>query len=171
MDADTQLGFQALQAFHNASLRYPDYGMSFEQFKSHYGKRLNAGAEGIGLQARVLELSWSDVKEKMEDLASEAKGRLPADVTEFSKYIGKDATQINWFKIIGNSAVEVGAQVGGGVVSFGNQVITGLSWINRLLPFLIVGGALYYLWSFAPKGKSFSEIKALVKKAKKVAKS
>jgi hypothetical protein len=170
MDLDTQTGMDALLIFHNQSARYPAYqGRSFEDLLGVYGKKAEIYAEGIGLAIRVNNMSWGSVRMAMEGLANKAQGRIPKDHQEFIKYLGNQAAEINWIDLTKTVVTEVSAQVVAGAQNVGNSVLTSFSWVLKILPFLVVGGVIYYVARLV--GADQQMAKAATKVASNVAKS
>lgn len=176
MDQDTQTGFEAFRDFHNASAMYSAYGKSYDELLAVYGKKAPIYAEGIGLAIRLNEMSPSSVRKSMEGLADVAKGRVPKDHQEYIKFLQNQASQINWFDLTTTVAKETLTQTTDGLVTFGNSVTKTLSWFTTLLPFLAIGGVIFYIYSFSKNNSTVSKddfdkikkgIQGVVKKVKK----
>lgn len=143
MDFDLETGKTALKYFHNASTRFAGYKLTFDQLLASYGKKADIYAEGIGLTIRIQELSDSRVRTSMVKLASVAQGRIPKDHLEYNKFLSDEAAEINFLdataSVIKGTAIELTKGAG----SLGDSLISGLSTLNVLLPFLMVGGVLF----------------------------
>lgn len=166
MDADTKSGMDALMIFHNQSARYSGYqGRSFDDLLGAYGPvKAEIYAEGIGLTIRVNNMDWGDVREAMEGLADKAQGRIPKDAQEYIRYLGNEAAQINWLSAAGTVAVDVAVATAAGAQAVGDSVLTSLSWVTKILPFLVVGAVLFYV---ARLVGATSDLKNLAEKAGK----
>ncbi|KYG65266.1 hypothetical protein AZI87_11975 [Bdellovibrio bacteriovorus] len=158
MATDLELGKQALKYFHNRSTRYSAYGnRTYEELYAVYGKKADIYADGIGLAISANNMSQGDVIKAMEGLADVAQGRIPKDHQEYIKALGNKASQINYLDLTTTVAKDVGTTVLDGTVTFGNSVITSMSWLTSLLPFLLIGGVIFYIYSFGKNNSTVSK--------------
>lgn len=146
MDLDTQVGIQALQTFYQRSLKYSAFGgVSFDSFLKAVSPHYLIYADGMGLEIRVNNLSDSKISDAMNSLADQAKGRIPSNPLVFQKALGNQSQQISWFEVAKGAAVDVGTQVGQGVVAVGDNALTIVSTLNKLIvpiAFIFIGGWL-----------------------------
>lgn len=171
MDLDTQTGIDAIKIFHNSSVRFSAYGKSWDDLKSIYGNKFEIYAEGVGLAINSTGASRDQVEEAMIDLASAAKGRIPKDHQEYIKAIAGQVSQISYIDLSKTVAKETIVAVGDGLVKVGESVKTTLSWVLTLLPYLVIGGIVFYIYSFGKNNSTISagamaDLKDMAKAAK-----
>lgn len=172
LDLDTQTGLKALLYFHNASLKYSDYpAKNTDELLAAYGNKGLIYAEGIGLAINSNRMSTEQVKTAMETLAASAKGRLPKDHNAFMHALQGEAGKVDYLDLTATVAMGTGEVLAGGAQVLGSSLITSLSWLTTLLPFLAIGGAILFVLSYTttPEMRS-SLVTAAKSKLKKAAK-
>jgi len=146
-------GNQALVYFQNRAAQYSQYSLSLDELKKAvFGsdKRIPIELEGLGDLIVTLELDDRGVEDAMEALADAGQGRTPTRQS-FYNALGGKASEINWLDLTTTVASETVSQVVNGAQAAGNSIITGLSWINTLLPFVMVGAMLYLATKYSEK--------------------
>lgn len=144
MDFDTQTGTNALQVFHGYSVKYPSYGLTWDEFKAAYGKKFEIYAEGIGLAINSAGISSSRVDSAMKSLSQKTQGKVPKDFNPYINELTGVATKINYLDLTTSVLADTAMEVTEGVVSFGDNVRATLGALNFLFPVVIVLGVLYY---------------------------
>ncbi|MBX2986488.1 MAG: hypothetical protein KF802_01195 [Bdellovibrionaceae bacterium] len=168
LNSDTQAGLQALLFFHNASLQYPDYKpKSTDELLAAYGSKGLIYAEGLGLAINSSKLSSQQVQTGMEGLAKTAQGRLPRDHNDFFNAL-RGATSISYLDLTKTVLGDVISATASGAQTLGNSILTSLSWLTSLLPFIVIGGALLYAINASGGTKHLvKDVKEVVEKARK----
>lgn len=155
---DIERGTQALTYFHNSSLRFQAYeNRSFNDLLALYGKKAPIYLDGVGLAINANVLSDAQVKQSMIALATKSQGRVPKDHQDYIKFLGNTAAQINYLDLSASVAKEVASTVVEGAVAAGDSVRTTLSWLTNLLPFLVIGGVIFYIYSFGKNNSTVSK--------------
>lgn len=166
---DIELGKDAFRYFHNESTKFSSYKYSFAEFYALYGNKADIYADGVGGLIRETSISSSDVRKAMEGLADQAKGRIPKDHQDYMRALGAKAGAINYLDLSVSVAKDVATATIDGAVKVGDSVLTSLSWLTKLLPFLVIGGVIFYIYSFSKNNSTVS--KETVDKIKRKAKS
>lgn len=144
-EADILAGKQALMHFHNRASAYANYKLTFDELLAHYGKFIDNTLEGIGFLIGQMGLSYWEVKQAMEELANEGQGRIPATHADYMNYLGKQA-KVNWTAAAADVAQAIATETSDGLVSFGENVKTLLSFLNWVLvPAVVIGGGYILL--------------------------
>lgn len=155
---DLAIGKKALQYFFEASKSYSAFKFkSFDEFYSVYGKKADIYAEGIGLAVRVNDMSDSKVKSTMYSLAKTTQGRVPNDHQAYVSALGSQAGQINYLDLTLHVAKDVSDKALDGAQAVGNSVIKSLDWLTTLLPFIAVGGVIFWVYSIGNKNSTVSD--------------
>lgn len=155
---DVELGRQALIYFHNASLKYSEYGSkSIEDFIGLYGAKAQIYMDGIGGLIRELKLSDGQVQSVMKTLAEKTKGKIPKDHQAYMNALGNKAGEISYLDLSKTVITEVASKVTEGAVALGDSVMTSMSWLTKLLPFLLIGGVVFYIYSFSKNNSTVSK--------------
>lgn len=143
--APENIGREALMFFHNQAMRFPDnYKMSFDQLIS-YVKSLNKYAvEGLGDSILANSMETGDVRDAMERLADNSKGRVPTNWMTFSRALVEEITDHSLFKAVSFTVVESAKDVGTGLVKTGETLLTTLKGLGIIFPILVIGGAIYF---------------------------
>lgn len=152
MNYDAQTGVKAFQLFHNYSTKYPNYGLTWSDFQRAYGSNFEIYAEGVGMVINLNGLSDSQVDSAMEALANTSQGRLPKDHQGYANALQGQASQVSYLDLAWNVTKDVATGVGDGVVAFGESVTTTLSVLNKMLPFIVIGGVLFYVFNISKGG-------------------
>lgn len=134
---------EALVYFHNASVRYPNYGLSFDEFLLKINRDKPAAVTifltNYGRAIGVSELTTSEIKTVMENLARQGQGRLPSDYNAFYDALISQVQNISWVSVVKDTAVDVAE----GFQNFGENVNFTLKGLNAIFPFIVIGGLVY----------------------------
>jgi len=134
---------KALLYFHNKSLQYAPYKISFEQLLTALYKG-NASKNLPILDRAILnsELTETEIKKIFEGLAMQGQGRIPKSANTFFDALIGEAGSVSWtdVKVEAVQAVKDVANVG---VEFGQSVLTTFKLGTYILPFLIICSILY----------------------------
>lgn len=133
----------ALKYFHNYSLIYSGYKISFDELLTKlYKSRVSQGLNALSTAIIASELSETEIKNLFEDLARQGRGRIPSSANAFFDALRGEVQGVHWVdvkEIIVNSAVDIGT----GVVKGGQAVIDTASSLASVLPILIVGALIF----------------------------
>lgn len=154
LNTDHQRGLQAFQSFHNASLEFSAYTpRTFDEFMALYGPKGLIYAEGLGLAINSNSIEPSKVNSAMSALAKQAQGRIPKD---HNAYFGalNGVSNISYLDLTKTVLGDVAGAVSTGAQAVGTSVVTSLSWLTKLLPFLAVGGALLLVLNYTGSTKA-----------------
>lgn len=153
---DTQIskGREALLYFHNASVGYQNYGLTFDGLLTKVSKgKPTIFLEGFGLAIESLDeggffsFGTSKVKDAMLALARKAQGRIPTNYSDFFSALSDEAMNYSFVDAAGFVGVETAKVVGTGLVDVGDNVITTLKGLNFLFPIIILGGVAFIAYS------------------------
>ena len=140
--SDTQARI-ALKYFHNESLKYSGYKITFDALLTKlYKTRVSQGLNALSSGINASELDEASIKRIFEGLAREGKGKIPSSANVFFDALRGEVSGVHWVdvkEIIVNSAVDVGT----GVVSAGQTVIDTAKSLQVVLPILIVGAVIF----------------------------
>lgn len=142
-DPDYLAGREALRYFHNASLKYPAYTLTFEQLLDSYPY---AVPDGLGFAINSTEMSASRVKSAMEDAAKIAQGRLPAFSSLFNALNGRsEANDFSYLDALTETAKGTAADLATGAQTVGQEVLSVASNWKWILP--LAGLAIVYVYA------------------------
>lgn len=134
---------EALVYFHNASVGYSNYNLSFDEFLLRINRDKPAAVTifltNYGRAITASELSTSEIKSVMENLARQGKGRIPSDYNVFYDALISQVQNISWVEVVKDTAVDVAE----GFQSFGENVNFTLKGLNAIFPFIVIGGLVY----------------------------
>jgi hypothetical protein len=134
---------EALKYFHNESCKYSAYGISFDELLLKINRdkesNINNFLTIFGKSIVASELSTSEIKSIMENLAKKGQGRIPYDSNVFFQALISEVQNIDWVSIVSETA----SDIAGGVQSFGDNVLFTMKSLNAIFPFLIIGGLVY----------------------------
>ncbi len=134
---------EALKYFHNESCNYSSYGISFDELLLKINRDKEANINNFltifGKSIAASELSTSEIKSIMENLAKKGQGRIPSDSNVFFQALISEVQNIDWVSIVSETA----SDIAGGVQSFGDNVLFTMKSLNAIFPFLIIGGVVY----------------------------
>lgn len=138
---DIQLGLDCLKQYHNAALKFSDYPAraSFDVFKSFYGAKFDLYCENIGYGIRQAGMTPSEVSDAMQDMADAARGKIPATWNDYYTGLRDQAAKINYLDVV----KDTGKEILSGVQAGGNAIISTLSILTKIMPFVVVGAVLY----------------------------
>lgn len=151
-DAQIQKGREAVQVFHNASLSYPNYKLSFDALLNQVSKghpTVFLGGLGLAID-NINQGSWFNfvnVDKAMKNLAEQGKGRVPSDMNVFFTALSDDAQNINWVDAIGFTSVESAKKVGEGLQEVGDITLDTLKSFGAVLPLALLLGAGFIFYS------------------------
>lgn len=155
MSADVQIqkGREALLIFHNDSVVFDNYGLTYEALLNQVsGGKPSNFLEGFGFAIESLDDgSWlsfnaSKVKSAMQDLASHAQGKVPSQASFFSALSG-EAQNYSFSDAAGFVTVETAKEVGTGLVEVGNVAKDTLKSLGQFLPIMILVAVGYIIYS------------------------
>lgn len=143
----TDAGRWALSFFHNKAIYYSGYNVTLDQLISKVGgKHASIFVEGLGKAILAAEMSEYQVREAMENLATQAAGRIPADQHLFFEALQNRVltfTARDWANeapgIIGDSALDVAK----GAAELGNAAIDIGKTLAQFGPVLIVAAVIF----------------------------
>lgn len=167
---DIELGREALRHFHNASIKYSVYEPeNLDELVELYGKKRDIYLDGVGMVIRENGMSQHAVETAMKNLAAKAQGKIPRDHQGYVYALGNKAGQISYLDLSATVAVDVATAAAKGAQQVGGSVLTTLSWLTALLPYLAVGGVIFYILSFGDvktvANKVITKVKRKTKKA------
>lgn len=145
---DVDRGREALKYYHNESVKYPNYGLTFDQLIQRFG-----GfdiVEGLGLAINSSEMSDSHVQEAMENLANQAKGRMPSSFSVFFKALSDregNLTFTDWVGGLPEISKNIASDIGKGAVEVGNAVLDTGKSLLVIGPLLIVAAVVFIGYS------------------------
>lgn len=145
-------GREAIKYFHNQAVLNRDYNYNFDQVLDLIGgggKKTSIFLDGFGFAISNVQNGYfdsSDIKKAMESLADKSDGKIP-DQNSFFNAISNSASNPSFLTAASFTAVETAKTVGNGIVEVGNVAIDTLSSLKNILPIVIVGGVIYFLWS------------------------
>lgn len=153
--SDIELGRKALRHFHDYSkmLWSNSYAPSSVDALINLWpeKKRDIYLDGIGLAIRINNISDSDVRIAMENLAKQSKGQIPADHQAYTKFLGGQVGSIKFLDLTTTVVKETATQLVQGAQAIGDQVIAS----GKLLTFLLPVAALFFAYSwyqnFLPK--------------------
>lgn len=146
---DIKRGKDALMYFHNASIKFPSYDISFERLiqilaeKSH-----DQFLSGFGFAIVSAEISERDVRAAMERLALKAKGQIPARWVDFFNALNKDPSGFS-FEAVGATIKGSLSDIGSGFKKVGDISIETLKNAGSLvtyLPYVAFAGVIAFVW-------------------------
>jgi hypothetical protein len=135
----------ALKYFHNESLKYSGYKISFDEMIIKIYKTNSNAIKSLGYLGQAIvvsELSESEIKKLFENLARVGQGRIPSSPNSFFDALRGEVSSVRWSdvkEIIVNSASDVGT----GIVKGGQAVIDTASSLAIVLPILVVGAVIF----------------------------
>ena len=148
-----QKGREALLIFHNDSVIFDNYGLTFDALLNQVSSgKPTQFLEGFGFAIESLDdggwLSFgpSKVKSAMKDLASRAAGKVPSQASFFSALSG-EAQNFSFSEAAGFVTVETAKEVGSGLVEVGNVAKDTLKSLGQFLPIIVVVAVGYIVYS------------------------
>jgi len=146
-------GREALKYFHNASVKYPAYNLSFNDLIDRVGGPEPKGSiflEGLGFAYETLEndsqIDPGRLKLSMERLADKAQGRLPSSNQAFFGALRDEAITTNFLDAAAFVGLETAKSVGSGFVQVGEAVTDTLKSVGMIGPLVVVGALLYIVF-------------------------
>lgn len=145
-------GREALLFFHNDSVVFENYGLSFEALLNQVSNgKPSIFLEGFGFAIESMQTDWlsfgsNKVKSAMQDLARRASGKVPSQASFFSALSG-EAQNYSFSDAAGFVATETAKEVGSGLVEVGNVAKDTLKSLGQFLPIIILAGVGYVVYS------------------------
>lgn len=138
---------EALKYFHNQSVSYSGYNISFDELLLKINKDKAANVTNFltiyGKSIVASELSTSEIKTIMENLARQGQGRIPSNSNVFFDALISEVQNINWVKVGVEAVVDTAGDIAAGAQSFGENVLFTMKTLNAIFPFIIIGGIVY----------------------------
>ena len=145
---DIDRGREALKYYHNESVKFPNYGLTFDELITRFGG--SNFLEGMGLVINSGEMSDSHVQEAMENLANQGQGRMPGNFSIFYKALSDreaNLTVRDWVGGIPEISKNIASDIGKGAVQIGNAVIDTGKSLLVVGPLLIVAAVIFIGYS------------------------
>lgn len=147
-DIQIQKGREALMAFHNESLKFSNYNLTFDALLSQVGKKHpTIFLESFGMAIEALNtdgfFSWGKVNQAMAVLANKGQGRVPTNQTVFFQALSNRMQDIDWAEASGYVAVETGKAVLDGAQAVGDTILDTAKSLNTILPLLVIGSIVF----------------------------
>ena len=143
-------GRSAIAHFHNASLSYSSYRLTFDELIGRLGSltQQQVHLEEIGAFIFDNEMSEADVQEAMESMASRGQGMVPPEKssTAYFNALGGKLGEINWVDGAKFVAVETGKELASGFQQVGDTILTTLKSFGAIGPIAVVAAVLYIGW-------------------------
>lgn len=146
-------GSMILLEFHLASLGFSDYKIEFEDLIKYYGKKAPFMLEGIADSVDLIGFSDTKAKEYMKRFAKDMKGKIPENWQSYQFAFSKYASNPKWYEAIPYVTAETAKTIGSGIVTHGRQVLKTLEMYNKFLPWLLLGGVGFFIYSMGSKVK------------------
>ena len=150
--SDTEVGRQAVTAFHNRAIYSPGYNETVDTLLSKImkGKSSEFFLEGLGLAIREIGMGQSQVNDAMEDLAVRANGRIP-DWNSFYTALSDRASKltfVDYLKATPEIAGATALDVVKGAERLGNAVLDVGKFFEQFGPILAVGAILFIGYAY-----------------------
>lgn len=143
---DTERGRLALRVFYSFWKTYPEASkFTYEDLEKMLTSRRPMGGaaflDGLGGGIREAGMSDSRVTEAMRSLAQNSRGKLPATNMDFFTYLTNQATKINYIDAAVYTFAETAKDVGRGVVSVGESILT----VGKIMNFFLPAIAIFFI--------------------------
>lgn len=151
-DVQISKGREALLYFHNDSVVFQNYGLTFEALLNQVSRgKPSIFLEGFGLAIENMDggtfFSFGNqkVKNAMQTLAAKANGQVPSQASFFSA-LSDEAQNFSFEDAAGFVTLETGKKVGEGLVETGNILIDTAKSVGMFLPLavLLAVGFIFY---------------------------
>lgn len=143
------MGREILKTFHDVSLKYPEYTLTFEELLNFYGTKTPFMLEGLGDDVLSFGLiTLEQAKETMRNFAGITQGEVPENWQAYHFAITRMASQPDFWRGLQFVSVETAKTVARGVQEHGKQAITTLEMYNKYLPWILLGGGILVLTQF-----------------------
>lgn len=153
-DAQIAKGREALLYFHNDSVKFPNYGLTFDTLLMKVsGGKPTIFLEGFGLAIESIDdggffsFGTNKVRDAMKALAEKAQGKIPATKGAFFTALSDEAMNYSFVDAAGFVGVETAKKVGEGLVEVGDTVATTLKGLGVIFPFIVIGGIAFIAYS------------------------
>lgn len=138
---------EALKYFHNESAGFSGYNISFDELILKINKDrsdyVNSFLVNYGKSVVASDLSSSELKSVMENLAQQGQGRIPSNSNVFFQALISEVQNINWVKVGVEAVVDTASDIASGAQSFGENVLFTMKTLNAIFPYIIIGGIVY----------------------------
>lgn len=147
---DIDIGRASLIAFHNQSTKFDNYNYTFNQMIeiASHGKP-SVFLDGFGMAVRTTGIRESKLDDIMIDLANKSKGQIPSMNTFFSS-LSSGASNLTFSDYLLESPTivkNVAVDLGKGAVEVGNSIIDTGKSLTVILPILLVGGLIFFVYN------------------------
>lgn len=147
---DIDIGRASLIAFHNESTKFSNYPYTFNQMIDIASKgKSSIFLDGFGMAVRETGIRESKLDDLMIDLARRSKGQVPTMNTFFST-LGSGASTLSFSDYLLESPTivkNVASDVVKGTVEIGNAVIDTGKSLTVILPILLIGGLIFFVYN------------------------
>ena len=155
-DSQIQKGREAMLIFHNASVKYSNYHLNFDELLNTVSKgHPTIFLEGFGFAIEQVENdSWfgsSKVRDAMNELAANAMGKIPSNQNSFFKALSDEFQKIEFVDAASFVVVDSGKTIIKGAQEVGDTLITTLKGIGFIFPIVVIGGLLFISYSRVKK--------------------
>ena len=155
LDADTEKGRAVLVHFHNYNVtNFPDvYKIDFQTLIATISAKPGATffLEGLGLAANSNAMDDEQCEKAMIALAKQSQGRIPESWQTFFKALTDQVQDISWVDLTKNTAIGVAGDVVSGLSEVGNVAMDTFKSLGAVLPILVVGGVIFYVYNKVKK--------------------
>lgn len=145
MNTQVDQARKALLYFHNRSLKYSGYKITFDELLNRlYKNKPQVGLPLLNNAIVISELSESEIKRLFENLADQGKGRIPSNANAFFDVLRGEVSNVTWSEIR-EALSQSASDISQGVMSGGEGIIDTLKSLNVILPIVIVGAVIYLI--------------------------
>ena len=153
--SDVDRGREALKEFHNYSMGYSAYNLSYDELlRIIGGKNPEIFLDGLGFAIREIGMSSSQVSQAMKAITLKSQGAIPKSQAVFFSALSNRASNLStsdWFFATPEILLESGKDVAMGFKEVGDAVLdTGKSFLV-IGPLLIVVGVIYFGFLYSKK--------------------
>jgi len=152
---DIDLGRKAFNYFHNASLSYPGYKFTVDQALDLLTKnKADIFLESLGFSINQIDMSEGQIRDAMQSLAMQAKGKMPNQTAFFQALSNRvsNLTFTDWVRGAPEIATGIASDAVQGAKAVGDKVISAADFLSSPIGVVLVlvvvgGGAFVYLKS------------------------
>ncbi|MDE2102147.1 MAG: hypothetical protein KGL39_33180 [Patescibacteria group bacterium] len=146
--------------FHNEAATYPDYQLTLDELIQYVGSLPDGKVDpsiflsGLGFAITSIEMSDSSVQDAMTRLADAGQGKVPSTQAPFFKALSdqaQDLSVFNYIEVTPSVMLQTAKQIGTGLQSVGNAVITTGKTLTQIGPVLIVAAVVFIGWSYTAR--------------------
>lgn len=153
MDAQTaiQRGKEVLAAFHNASLKYPQYTATLADLIANLGteKQQPIHLQNLGEECETYGLRYGDIEDAMEALAAKYQGKIPpfGSSTAYFQALGGKIGEVSFAGAAYFVAKETAVTVATGLKEVGDATLETLKTFRVIGPVVIVAAVLFVVYA------------------------